>query len=314
MFRWLKKMFIPHEGNNHHPHFWKKNSTATFLALVLMVEVAIFAQSFINLNKDSYLAAILPAVLGGLTNEQRSLNGAYPLSRNDLLQQAAELKAMDMATRGYFSHNTPEGYLPWYWLEKVGYQYALAGENLAVNFTDSKDVVDAWMGSPTHRDNIVKRTYTETGIGLAAGTYEGRPAIFVAQFFGTPKVLAASPIDQVRATAVSSSGINLLTSSTTNAQVAGAEIVSEVENMTPLSLLKTSPRYSGRLVLLVLLYFVIASFLLILLVNRKIHHPKIIISMIVLMIALIGSLIFNEKFLKNEVMIGEISTSTSALL
>ncbi|MEI6553150.1 MAG: CAP domain-containing protein, partial [bacterium] len=76
---------------------------------------------------------------------------------------------------------------PWYWIDQTGYQYSSAGENLAVNFDYSKDVVQAWMNSPTHRANIVKAKYQEIGIGIAEGFYQGRPSVFVVQMFGTPK-------------------------------------------------------------------------------------------------------------------------------
>ncbi len=308
-------MFFPHEGNNHHPHFWKKNSIAIFLAFVLMIEVGVFAQSFLNLKNSNYLAAILPAVLEALTNDQRTANSLAPLTENSLLKAAAEEKANDMATRGYFAHNTPEGYLPWYWLDKVGYQYDHAGENLAVNFTDSKDVVDAWMKSPTHRENIVKPNYTETGIGLASGIYEGRPAIFVAQFFGTPKTVATSieivpqkaPVIKVVAqkpAPVPVRTINVV--SATSTQVAGAETdSSNIQKATPLEVLKTSPRHAGGLILVVLLGFVIAAFLLILLVNGKVHHPRIVMTAVLLVLVLIGGITFNEKFLKDKLYVGD---------
>ena len=306
-WKWLKKMFLPHEGNNHYPHFWKKNSIALFLAFVLLIEVGVFAQSFLNLKNNSYLAAILPAVLEALTNDQRSTNNASPLAENALLKAAAEAKAKDMATRGYFAHNTPEGYLPWYWLDKVGYQYGHAGENLAVNFTDSKDVVDAWMKSPTHRENIVKPIYTETGIGLASGVYEGRPAIFVAQFFGTPKVVAAPvevPVKKV-AVAVKPKPVVVTVVSATSSQVAGAETDLKVPSATPLQILETSPRHVGKGILFALLGFVVSAFLLILLVNGKVHHPKIVVSAAMLVIVLTGSIVFNEKVLKDKVIVGE---------
>ena len=62
------------------------------------------------------------------------------------------MKAQDMATLGYFAHVSPDGKTPWYWIEKVGYDYQYAGENLAINFSDSKDVTNAWMASPLHKE------------------------------------------------------------------------------------------------------------------------------------------------------------------
>ena len=186
MFSWLKKYFIPHEGNDHQPHFLRHQSMTLVFLLVIVVELGFLAQVFIIFDKTKFLAAVLPGVLTTLTNEERAENNIPPVTENELLKKAAELKAQDMAARGYFAHTSPDGKTPWYWLNLVGYSYAKAGENLAVNFSESRDVDRAWMNSPTHYANIVKSDFTEIGIGVASGVYEGRNTVFVAQFFGTP--------------------------------------------------------------------------------------------------------------------------------
>lgn len=191
MFSWLKKYFIPHGENNYKPNFLRHRSAILVLFLVLIVELSFLVQVFVVFDKTSFLASVLPGVLTTLTNKERAKNDASPLVENPLLDQAAQLKANDMAAHGYFAHTSPQGKTPWYWLDQVGYKYALAGENLAVNFFDSQDVAEAWMDSPTHRSNIVKKDYTEIGIGVATGIYEGRNTVFVAQLFGTP--VAAIP-------------------------------------------------------------------------------------------------------------------------
>ncbi|MES3005819.1 MAG: CAP domain-containing protein [Patescibacteria group bacterium] len=338
MIRWLKKVFIPHEGNNHHPHFWRDNSVALLLAIVLVVELGVFAQSFLIFNKDSSLAAILPGVLTLLTNDQRVSNNAPKLVENKLLAEAARLKAEDMAKKGYFAHNSPEGYLPWYWLDRVGYSYAHAGENLAVNYTDSKDVVDAWMNSPTHRANIVKSIYTETGIGMAEGVYKGKQAIFVAQFFGTPgvavipvvaKSIASSTtttspvkktvskpavvITKTASSSVAATTSNIVSTNTsTTVQVAGAEFDSQVA--APIGLteyLLASPRHTGTTLLLIFLGVIIVAFLLILLVNGKIHHPKITLTTIAFIVIVIGLIVLNNILLRDKVIVGQGNSMTT---
>jgi len=191
--KWFKKYFIPHEGNGHHPHFLRHKSMLFFFILTLIVEIGFLAQILLIFNQTNFLASVLPGVLTALTNEKRADNHEAPLTENELLKEAALLKAQDMANRSYFAHVSPDGKTPWYWLEQVGYKYTSAGENLAVNFFESSDVADAWMNSPSHRANILKNNYKEIGIGVARGTYEGRSTVFVAQFFGTPMVVA-SPI------------------------------------------------------------------------------------------------------------------------
>jgi hypothetical protein len=194
--KWFKKYFIPHEHNNHHPHFLRHESMLFMFLLIIIVEVGFLAQVFLVFDKTKFLAAVLPGVLTQLTNQEREAYDAPELKVNELLTRAAEMKAQDMAEKGYFAHTSPEGRTPWYWLGQVGYKYSTAGENLAVNFYDSEDVDQAWMNSPTHKANIIKKEYTEIGIGVARGTYQGQSTIFVAQFFGKPyaEPIAVAPI------------------------------------------------------------------------------------------------------------------------
>lgn len=131
-------------------------------------------------------AAVIAAVLVDLANKDRVAEGLQSLRVSPELQTAAQAKANDMATRGYFSHTTPEGYDSWYWFRQAGYIFTHAGENLAVDFSDSIDVERAWMNSPLHRANIVDGRYAEIGIAVAQGTYEGRATTFVVQMFGAP--------------------------------------------------------------------------------------------------------------------------------
>jgi len=99
-----------------------------------------------------------------------------------------------MANNEYFAHYSPDGVSPWFWFGRANYNFVHAGENLAIHFTDSGDVVEAWMESPTHRANIMNGNYTEIGVGTAEGTYEGYSTVYVVQLFGTPA--AAAPIAQ----------------------------------------------------------------------------------------------------------------------
>lgn len=160
-----------------------KIGIACLLVLVVLIGVV---PSFRANTLDS-LSAIYAAVLVNLTNQNRVAANVAELTVNPLLEKAAQMKANDMAAKGYFAHNTPEGKTPWYWLEQAGYSYKVAGENLAVNFENSEDVETAWMNSRGHFLNIVNPKYKEIGIATSTGTYKGRTAIFVVQMFGSPK-------------------------------------------------------------------------------------------------------------------------------
>ncbi|MFA6256729.1 MAG: CAP domain-containing protein [Candidatus Paceibacterota bacterium] len=187
MKKWLKKHFIPHPENDHRPHLLRADTARNTILVVLFFEITLFViPALLNLNLSGGMAAVLPAVLGNLTNEERQELNLPTLTVNPLLEQAAQMKAQDMADKGYFAHTSPEGKTPWYWMEVAGYKYQYAGENLAVNFRDSEDVTRAWLASPTHRANIVKGNYTEMGTGIARGKYNGKATVFVAQVYANP--------------------------------------------------------------------------------------------------------------------------------
>lgn len=156
------------------------------LTLLLVLEVGIFVYPTLTYVYNTQVATVLPGMLAALTNEERVRQSLPELRVSKALSEAATLKAQDMAEKGYFAHVSPDGKEPWYWLEQVAYEYDYAGENLAMNFTDSKDVTAAWMNSPTHRANIVKAAYTEVGTGVAHGIYAGKETIFVAQVYAHP--------------------------------------------------------------------------------------------------------------------------------
>lgn len=121
------------------------------------------------------------------TNSYRVEKNIPKLASNEKLRAAAQKKAEDMAAKNYFSHTSPNGKTPWKWLAEEGYHYAVAGENLAVNFENAKELVSGWMGSPLHRKNILNGNYREVGIGIAKGNFEGKSAIYVVAFYGAQK-------------------------------------------------------------------------------------------------------------------------------
>lgn len=165
------------------------------LILAIVFELASLAFPQAARVYREHVAAVLPGALAMLTNEERVRQQVPSLRPDTLLSAAALLKAQDMANRGYFAHVSPEGKEPWYWLDQVGYQYDYAGENLAMNFSDSEEVTAAWMNSPSHRANIVKSEYTEVGTGVATGTYDGRKALFVAQVYANPRAGWERPVE-----------------------------------------------------------------------------------------------------------------------
>ena len=152
--------------------------------------VCVFALSGLQqlLLRSPNVAAVVSAILVDLANGDRAASSVGTLTVNPVLVAAAQAKANDMAEKGYFAHISPDGVEPWHWFKQAGYKFTYAGENLAIDFSDSGEVNTAWMNSPTHRENLLNPNYTEIGIATAQGMYQGRVTTFVVQEFGTPAV------------------------------------------------------------------------------------------------------------------------------
>lgn len=99
-------------------------------------------------------------------NKLRVEQGLKPLLYDAELGQLAIIKAQDMINRGYFDHYSPYYGNPWDMATLFDYDYTSFGENIARNFNSVDTVVNAWMASPKHRDNILKTSYTHIGIGV----------------------------------------------------------------------------------------------------------------------------------------------------
>lgn len=179
--------WIPSLHNAYRPYILRRTWLIIFFALVLAAEGFLVANLVVRQSSEVFLAAVVPAEILALTNVQRANTNVPSVVENALLAKAAQAKAEDMAAKGYFSHQGPDGAEPWSWLESVGYKYHAAGENLAVRFVDSSDVVEAWMTSPSHRANIIKSSYTEVGVGVANGIYQNQPATYVVEYMASPQ-------------------------------------------------------------------------------------------------------------------------------
>lgn len=115
-------------------------------------------------------------------NKEREEAGARPLRRNLTLQASAQAYAEDMKNRNFFSHESPEGETPQQRIQRGGYGNitgencdcrsftAAFGENLAHGQQTAQDVMNDWMESPTHRDNMLSERFNEIGIGIE-GSY-----------------------------------------------------------------------------------------------------------------------------------------------
>lgn len=123
-----------------------------------------------------------------LTNEIRKQNGVSPLIIDERLNNSALQKAQDMVDKGYFGHLSPDGLRMHYWINNNGYEYTLAGENLAKGFSSVDKLVEAWENSFSHYVNLVEPKFKHIGIGIVEGEYNGKNTVFVVQHFGVEQI------------------------------------------------------------------------------------------------------------------------------
>jgi len=186
--------FIPHKEHKSRARLLSHGALISYSFVLVIFAVLI-----------RFLPAFAPGVLGyasdinvsdllRYTNERRAKVGLRPLSLNKELNDAAYKKANDMFKVGYWAHVSPLGTKPWDFVLNEGYDYIYAGENLAKNFSNSEDVVQAWYDSPTHRENLLSPNYDDMGFAIVNGVLDGYETTIVVQMFGrlrAPTQLAA---------------------------------------------------------------------------------------------------------------------------
>ncbi len=139
-------------------------------------------------SKTNYPNSVLTqAGIIAETNVQRGMFGVSILKENQKLNEAAALKVKDMFRRQYFEHLSPDGKGPSDLAGNVHYDYIAIGENLALgNFKDDAALLEAWMNSPGHKANIINSKFTEIGVAVGQGEYEGKTVWLAVQEFGKP--------------------------------------------------------------------------------------------------------------------------------
>jgi hypothetical protein len=199
----VRHLFVPHESNNQKAKILHSTSLSLLAVGLIGFQLILGIAGRTFPRVLGYAANISPSEVIRLTNAQRSANGLNTLSENSTLSSAAIAKGQDMLAKGYWAHFAPDGTSPWSFFLKFGYKYKYAGENLARDFQDAGSAVNAWMNSPSHKENILNPNYREIGIGVVEGNLSGVDTTIVVQFFGAPLSGEASiPVAKAKELAV----------------------------------------------------------------------------------------------------------------
>jgi len=193
----IHHFFIPRHSNNFKAKLLHHDALTGYLIFALVLTISISVVQRDTGSILGYATDISPTKLFELTNGERENEHLSTLTYNNNLAEAAREKALNMFKNNYWAHYGPNGETPWQFVLEAGYQYEYAGENLAKNFLFSDGVMEAWMDSETHRENILRDEYTEVGFAVVNGLLEGEETTLVVQMFGAPLY----PSEQIQAQA-----------------------------------------------------------------------------------------------------------------
>ncbi len=180
----LRHLFTPHHSNNHHARVLHVDAMFVYLLAFILFRFLLSLGHTQFPDVLGYATDIRVEELLSTVNTRRTEAGLAALTLDQRLSRAAALKAQDMFAKNYWAHNSTDGKTPWEFITASGYRYRVAGENLAKNFSVSSAVVDAWMASPTHRENIMRGDYKDIGFAVVNGVLGGEETTLVVQMFG----------------------------------------------------------------------------------------------------------------------------------
>lgn len=279
-----------------------------------MVGALILVQNLSQLNSSfskilGFASNITVSQVVDQTNQERQKIGLEPLSYNKKLSDAALAKGQDMFNDQYWAHTAPDGTEPWYFIKQTKYNYIVAGENLARDFSSTPDMVTAWMASPTHKANILNPKYQEIGIAVIDGILEGYETTLVVQMFGTqpngqvPSIISTAQVEQryqyLESEPVDLEQNNIQTSSIEPTQTVLASMLVPIGQITgrpllsPLQLSKAIVIFILVLITVVLIYdlLVIGHKHTMRLVGKNLAHLILLITVLFLVIYFKGGMI-----------------------
>jgi hypothetical protein len=190
-----KHIFIAHRGNHHRPHLLRPLALLVVGVIITLQQLSpwhpvLHSQGAVL----AYASNINPIELLKSSNAERVKAGLPPFRIDYRLNASASDKAADMFAADYWSHVSPTGVQPWHWFEQEQYVYAFAGENLAKDFDTSAGVIQGWMNSQTHRDNLLNSHYSDIGFAVQNGTLQGKETTLVVAHYGA----LARPVAQTQ--------------------------------------------------------------------------------------------------------------------
>ncbi len=184
-------LFIPSKSNGYTPDFLQANRLLFYSLFIVFLKVSILVTLVFPLEvyPSTGFAQTFEDDLVRSTNEIRIAYGLPELTPHPLLYASATEKADDLLVHDYFSHINPMGMGVSDFVEEQGYQFRVVAENLAMGFSSSDKVIDAWMDSKLHRENVLHPEYKHIGLAYKEATVRGESLQYVVQHFGAPSIV-----------------------------------------------------------------------------------------------------------------------------
>jgi uncharacterized protein YkwD len=161
-----------------------RRGTDTWLILAAAYRVAVVAEAPMLARKT--LQLINEARARGARCGARSFGPAPPVRLSETLAEVAYGHASDMAQHNYFEHEDRAGHTPADRVRAVGYREKLVGENIAYGPQSAEEVVQGWLDSPGHCENIMDARFAEMGVAYAPGQASKRGLYWV-QLLAAPR-------------------------------------------------------------------------------------------------------------------------------
>jgi hypothetical protein len=287
--------FIPSAFNDYKPHFVRHGALHFYSAALIAVKVSVLVLLFIVYPSPAKFSTVTSNRIIELTNNARAEEGLPVLMHSSVLDQSAMLKAEDMLAKDYFAHDDPiDGTSPWEWFKAAGYNYTFAGENLAMNFSEAEEAIDAWLASPTHRANIMNVNYDEIGIAVVVGQINGHQTTLVVQHFGKSFVSpATSQFARTSAEQVPS------IAGTT--QVSSGEAIEVTFKNASQKSWTAQLAYYAQKFFWILLIFIAINLMLTIFIRIKIQHKPVILHCLLVIGLALLALLIHPHFLESVV-------------
>ncbi len=144
-------------------------SVSRCLAAASVVAAAAFGLAAAPTARATKTPITVGSVLAEM-NRVRAAHGLAPFRDDFRLRAAAEDRMSDMIELAYWSHESPDGQSPFVFVPLRGYRHKTLGENLASGFETVELLVESWMESKGHRENLLNPEFVDVGIAVIDGS------------------------------------------------------------------------------------------------------------------------------------------------